>query len=741
MIGPKNRPASARPDSHLKLNTALHQLHPDFDGTRKFPRGRGIMPSFLLENIDGNDVTNENHEAFEQFVVCWLFNEIIPRTCRVPGKVDAKGVSVEVDETKPCIRVLELGGGIGAVSTMIQQNLQMVDSQAPHVVVEPNALLSDGPLLRNRLRHGSRFDVIRGVVSSKDKVAFGLGDINPNHPRAWMWGTIDSSASRKVDVRGAPLSEVEDLLGGSPTVLVADCEGGLISLLEDYPHIVDEVVAIYYERDPPGDYTASEALLAAKGFVPVLIASLHRVVVRESALPRPVKPADATMADAAPAPAAAPTATKEAVAAPADATMADAAPAPAAEATTPAPTAKVEPLSPSPSPTLSSSTDDADARRAAVVARYAAELSSLVAEKDKQAKQLEGLVQETRAHAQKYGAVNKELEAALLEFIEDHAEPALRAARRAKDAVEEASQTTTMTRRKLAENSRVLCGWHDDAWSDDEALEWYPGCATPSNPSDAACDVYDVVFDDGDGREKVRREELRSVFVPGAFDWASPFVEEDDEVEEEAVDLEDFPLLTSDGVEVLEALRLPPPPPKKGARVRGRYKHEGTEKWFHGSVVGITCRRGRSMLLLVRYDGEDEAVDEAWPSEDLEVLACEEDAAIAVEPVPAAEPAPAVAEPAAVESAAEAALPPKKRGRKEPTPVVEPATEPPKPAEQSSAAEPPASAPPAQSKGPSLAEMATAAARAAREEAAAAPPEGSDDSDDEPIGLVAGPRV
>ena len=358
-----------------------------------------------------------------------------------------------------------------------------------------------------------------------------------------------------------------------------------------------------------------------------------------------------------------------------------------------------------------------------------------MAEKAESARQLEGLVQETRAHAQKYGTVNKELEAALLEFIEDHAEPALRAARRAKDAVEEASQTTTMTRRKLAENSRVLCGWHDDAWSDDEALEWYPGCATPSDPMDAACDVYDVVFDDGDGRERVKREELRSVFVPGAFDWASPFVDEDDEVEEEAVDLEDFPLLSSDDGTIMEALRLPPAPPKKGARVRGRYKHEGEEKWFHGSVVGITVN-GRSMLLLVRYDGEDEAVDEAWPSEDLAVLAPEEDAAMAVEPVPAAEPAPAVAEPAAVEPAAEAALPPKKRGRKEPTPVVEPATEPPKPAEQSSAAEPPA-----QSKGPSLAEMATAAARAAREEAAAAAPEGSDDSDDEPIGLVAGPRV
>ena len=185
-------------------------------------------------------------------------------------------------------------------------------------------------------------------------------------------------------------------------------------------------------------------------------------------------------------------------------------------------------------------------------------------------------------------------------------------------------------------------------------------------------------------------------------------MEEDEEVEEEAVDLEDFPLLSSDdGAIVMEALRLPPPPPKKGARVRGRYKHEGTEKWFHGSVVGITCRRGRSMLLLVRYDGEDEAVDEAWPSEDLEVLAPEDVAAVAVEPP--AEPD---------------ALPPKKRGRKEPTPTVEPL-----------AVEPDAETPKL-----SLAEMATAAARAARQEAAAAP-EDSDSSDDEPIGMVAGPSV
>ena len=272
MIGPKNRPASARPDSHLKLNTALHQLHPDFDGTRKFPRGRGIMPSFLLENIDGNDVTNENHEAFEQFVVCWLFNEIIPRTCRVPGKVDAKGKCVSVDETKPSIRVLELGGGIGAVSTMIQQNLQMVDQDAPHVVVEPNALLSDGPLLRNRLRHGSRFDVIRGVVSSKEKVAFGLGDVNQQDRR----GQTPLHAA----VRAKQLGAAAFLLDHGADVHLTDKDGMTAKLYEGMAEEYDEDESyLYYEwQNIPANYNPLHTLLPQihmPAFDPSIRVALH----------------------------------------------------------------------------------------------------------------------------------------------------------------------------------------------------------------------------------------------------------------------------------------------------------------------------------------------------------------------------------------------------------------------------------------------------------------------------------
>ena len=188
-----------------------------------------------------------------------LFNEIVPLGCACPNRhvVDAStgAVSAAPGAGSP-LRVLELGGGIGAVSTMIQQMLEMLDPSAPHVVVEPNSTLSDGPLLLNRERHGSRFDVVRGVVSASPSVAFGSGNVDPKHPRAWMWGTIDASATRCRDVRGAGLGEVTARLGGKPSVLVADCEGGLIDLLRDFPELLDELVCIYYERDPPGGRAA-----------------------------------------------------------------------------------------------------------------------------------------------------------------------------------------------------------------------------------------------------------------------------------------------------------------------------------------------------------------------------------------------------------------------------------------------------------------------------------------------------
>ncbi|KAH8074121.1 hypothetical protein JL721_2683 [Aureococcus anophagefferens] len=158
---------------------------------------------------------------------------------------------------------------------MIQQMIEMLDPGAPHVVFEPNGALADGPLAHNRDRYRSTFAVLRGVLSDKDAVPFGSGDVDPNHPRAWMWGTVNGGGRSRGTVRGFGLDTVAALLGGAPTVLVADCEGGLIPALREFPQLLDSVKCLYYERDPPGDYEPMEELLRARGFANVLKASLH----------------------------------------------------------------------------------------------------------------------------------------------------------------------------------------------------------------------------------------------------------------------------------------------------------------------------------------------------------------------------------------------------------------------------------------------------------------------------------
>ena len=73
---------------------------------------------------------------------------LVPLACACPNRhvVDgATGTVAAAPGAGAPLRVLELGGGIGAVSTMIQQMLEMLDIDAPHVVVEPNATLTIMP--------------------------------------------------------------------------------------------------------------------------------------------------------------------------------------------------------------------------------------------------------------------------------------------------------------------------------------------------------------------------------------------------------------------------------------------------------------------------------------------------------------------------------------------------------------------------------------------------------------------
>ncbi|KAH8067220.1 hypothetical protein JL720_12483 [Aureococcus anophagefferens] len=76
-------------------------------------------------------------------------------------------------------------------------------------------------------------DLRRRVLSDKDAVPFGSGDVDPNHPRAWMWGTVNGGGRSRGTVRGFGLDTAAAF--GAPTVLAADCEGGLIPALREFP--------------------------------------------------------------------------------------------------------------------------------------------------------------------------------------------------------------------------------------------------------------------------------------------------------------------------------------------------------------------------------------------------------------------------------------------------------------------------------------------------------------------------
>ena len=485
---------------------ALRELHPDFDGTRAFPRNRTIMPTFRLRNADNAEIPNEAHEAFEQFVLCWLFNEIVPRFCHTPnacpagdgpaspgwvGAAPSRGALRAAGVSK--LRVLELGGGIGAVSTMVQQMIEMVDASAQHVVFEPNTVLADGPLAYNRDRYASKFHVVRGVLSKSEAVPFGAGDVDPDHPRAWMWGTVNGAKSRKGEkgsVPGYDLAHVRGLLGGDPTVLVADCEGGLIPVLADFPELLDAVVALYYERDPPGDYDAMESTLATKGFTKVLSASLHRVWVHAARLP----PATHSSAEG--------RNRSESVA---------------------------SAVSGAPSSAPSTRSDDdarsADAARAWDARR--ADLAALAARAHDRVAALEDVVARGAALAAAAATAapppdGPALAAATRKHFDEAYGPALARARdlaRIAKETADAADADGGTPRRLAVNARVVCAWHEDDWGDGE-YEYYPGLVSEAKDDG----TYNVLFDDEDERYDVPRADLHPVFVEGSFDWTGPFV-------------------------------------------------------------------------------------------------------------------------------------------------------------------------------------------------------------------------
>ena len=243
--------------------TVLRDIHPDA-GIRRIPSRTRAMPLFELVNAAGETIENTSHEAHEQLIAHWC---------------------LRADDC-----VLEIGGGLGAVSTMIQHVLA---NKAAHVVVEPQAAMC-ATLERNKRLHNSEFTIAHGAVSAAAVYSCevtALDGPDSKSRRQWMYNATRATAGPgRVRV---PSLTPEDLRArvaphGPFSALVVDAEGAFPAMLRAFPDLVDERVrVVYLEADEPGsaaEYREVERALEDSGLSLVLRASKHRVWVRGPAV-------------------------------------------------------------------------------------------------------------------------------------------------------------------------------------------------------------------------------------------------------------------------------------------------------------------------------------------------------------------------------------------------------------------------------------------------------------------------
>jgi hypothetical protein len=185
----------------------------------------------------------------------------------IPNKIYER---VEQDDTNkfipPHAVVLELGGRYGTVSAVINHKL---DDPTQHVVVEPDPTVQVA-LRTNRESHDCHYSIVYGIISKKKMYLNNMG-----------YGTHCLETPSNFPVNNYSLEEVSSMYPTKPfTHLVADCEGGFVDFLEDYPDLVKSMEGVYFETDgkwtTPVNYTFLLQKLGDWGFYQKKIAGAHQ---------------------------------------------------------------------------------------------------------------------------------------------------------------------------------------------------------------------------------------------------------------------------------------------------------------------------------------------------------------------------------------------------------------------------------------------------------------------------------
>ncbi len=167
-------------------------------------------------------------------------------------KYEAEEIQLVKKYIKPDDRVLELGARYGGCSVAINQ---ILNDKTKQYSVEPDSRVWDA-LEKNRDNHNCKFNIIKGVISSKPlkiiKDTRDFGDKND-----WAAYTVEGD---EVQNYYLPI--------GDFNVLVADCEGFLETFYNENTKFFDKLRLIIFEQDRPDfcDYKRLSKIFIDMGF-------------------------------------------------------------------------------------------------------------------------------------------------------------------------------------------------------------------------------------------------------------------------------------------------------------------------------------------------------------------------------------------------------------------------------------------------------------------------------------------
>jgi FkbM family methyltransferase len=172
---------------------------------------------------------------------------------------------VATDFVMPYLRILELGGRYGVVSSVINNKLE---DPYMHVVVEPDNNVINA-LNTNKINHKCNFTIINGVVSTtplifkKNK----LGEASKTFKEEEVDPVIIND-SYNLNVKSYTLKNIMDMTNIEFNCLFVDCEGCLCNFLLENEEYVKNYLMIFYEADYTSycDYKKVAKQLLSWGF-------------------------------------------------------------------------------------------------------------------------------------------------------------------------------------------------------------------------------------------------------------------------------------------------------------------------------------------------------------------------------------------------------------------------------------------------------------------------------------------